>query len=379
MKTTRWARELSRLEAGHRPDKSGWSEIVREAPDHVLREAADRVRQSKHRGGRVGYIVDRNVNYTNACSAECTFCAFHRREGSEDVYVLSFDDIFRKVDETIRAGGSGILFQGGLNPRIPLSWHLELLSKLKSTFKAYLHCYSPPEIWHLSQISGTSPREVLARLRDAGLDSMPGGGAEILVESVRARRTRKCTVPQWIAVTKEAHRLDIVTTATMVLGLGESWSDRLDHLEEIRRIQAETAGIAAFIPWTFQAGNTILGQEIRQPIGETEYLRWLATSRLYLDNVPHVQVSRVTQGLAVASQGLTWGANDIGSVMMEENVVRAAGAHHDITEPSLIRAIQEAGFVPCTRNGGFVPLVDYEKGLLVSPSTLPAGPRPVIG
>jgi cyclic dehypoxanthinyl futalosine synthase len=375
----RWEETLADLESGRRPDAGGWLALADGAPDEALRAAADRRRAALHPDGRVGYVLDRNINYTNVCSAVCTFCAFYRRPGSADGYVLLFERIFRKVEEALELGASGVLMQGGLHPDLPLSWYEGLLFELKSRYSIYLHCFSPPEIWHLARVAGVPLARVLERLREAGLDSIPGGGAEILVDEIRTRRATKCTGPQWIETCEVAHRLGIPTTATMMFGIGETDRQRIEHLEMLRGLQERTGGILAFIPWTFQPDNTALGRTIPERVPPAVYLRWLALCRLYLDNVANIQVSWLTQGLAAGRRGLRWGANDIGSVMIEENVITPAGAHHRAVEADLVGAIREAGFSPVKRNAGYVRLEDEDRGgLLVPRSSLPAGPRPVM-
>ena len=369
---------LADLEAGTRPDLDGWLTVIREAPGDALRDAADRLRRRLHPDGVVGYVLDRNINYTNVCTAVCTFCAFYRRPGSPEGWTLSYDDIYKKVEEAITLGASGILMQGGLHPSLPLEWYEELLTNLKSRFGIYLHCFSPPEIWALADLTKLEVKQVLTRLRAAGLDSIPGGGAEILVDEFRRRRATKCTGVQWIDTSETAHRLGIPTTATMMFGMGETDADRVMHLEMLRALQERTHGFISFIPWTFQPDNTALGRQIPTRIPGAEYLRWLALSRLYLDNVPNVQVSWLTQGLVVGSDGLRWGANDIGSIMIEENVITPAGANHRAQEHDLVTAIRTAGFAPVKRNAGYMRLEDAEHRLLVPASTLPAGPRPVL-
>jgi cyclic dehypoxanthinyl futalosine synthase len=376
MQTPTWSPIINGLAAGERPDANGWLTLVNEAPDDVLRLAADQLRKKLHPGGTVGYVLDRNINYTNVCAAVCTFCAFYRRPGSPEGYVLSFDDIFRKVEEALHLGASGVLMQGGLHPDLPLEWYEDLLRQLKARYNIYLHCFSPPEIWYLGEITKLGVREVLRRLRAAGLDSIPGGGAEILVDEIRARRATKCTGVQWIETCEVAHQLGIPTTATMMFGIGETELQRIQHLEMIRNLQQRTGGIISFIPWTFQPDNTALGRQITERIPVRTYLRWLALCRLYLDNVANVQVSWLTQGLTAGGDGLHWGANDIGSIMIEENVITPAGARHRAGEHELVGAIRKAGFSPVKRNAGYVVLEDTESRPLVRPDTLPAGPRP---
>ena len=313
--------------------------------------AADSVRRRLHPEGVVTYIIDRNINYTNFCTEYCTFCAFYRPLGHPEGYVLPKETIFEKIQETIELGGTGILMQGGLHPELKIEWYQDLLSSIKKRFRIWLHCFSSPEIQNIARVSGLSVRETIARLRDAGLDSIPGGGAEILDDAVRQRISRlKCTAAEWVEVHREAHRLGMQTTATMMFGCGETIAQRVAHLEIVRRLQEETGGFTAFIPWTFQRENTSLGRSVKDEATAVEYLKTLAVSRCYLDNIPNVQSSWVTQGLKTCQIGLRFGANDVGSIMIEENVVAAAGAHHRASEEELRRMIRDAGFTPRQRD-----------------------------
>ncbi len=330
-----------------------WVQIAERAPSADLFEMADRFRKARHPDGIVTYVVDRNINYTNVCLSGCAFCAFYCRPDSAQGYLLTREEVCHKVEETLERGGSGILLQGGLNPAIPRDYFEGLLRHLKSRYPIYLHCFSPPEIQFYSRLYGFTPEEYLARLRDAGLDSIPGGGAEILDDTVRTRLSQKGSAGEWLAVMRTAHRLGLRSTATMVIGLGEGTAQRLAHLERLRDLQAETAGFLSFIPWTFQPRNTALETRIPEAVQGEPYLRWLAVGRLYLDNFEHVQVSRLTQGMETARRGLRCGADDLGSVMMEENVVAAAGAGHHADEEALRQAILQEGFTPWPRNAGY--------------------------
>lgn len=314
--------------------------------------AADAVRRKWHPEGVVSYIIDRNINYTNFCTEYCSFCAFYRPMGHAEGYVLDTDTICRKIQETIDLGGTGVLMQGGLNPELKIEWYENLLRAIKQRFpKIWLHCFSAPEIWCIAEASGLTVRDTIARLRDAGLDSIPGGGAEILHDDVRRRISRlKCTADEWVEVHVTAHRLGLNTTATMMFGCGETIEQRVHHLEVIRRIQEETGGFTAFIPWSFQRENTSLGRFVKEEATGVEYLKTLAISRLYLENIPNIQSSWVTQGLKVCQVGLRFGGNDVGSIMIEENVVSAAGARHRATEEELRRIIRDAGFTPRQRD-----------------------------
>jgi cyclic dehypoxanthinyl futalosine synthase len=338
--------------------------------DATLRELADARRAELHPGGAVTYVIDRNINYTNVCTSICNFCAFYRSPGEAGGYLQTYEEIYRKVEETLALGGSGILLQGGLHPDLPLEWYTELLRQLKRRFPIHLHCFSPTEIHGLCEITGLEAREVLAALKEAGLDSLPGGGGEILVDEVRRKRRSKVSSGEWLAVMEVAHELAIPTTATMMFGHGERLAHRLEHLEKIRALQERSlarglSGFVSFIPWNFQPDNTPLGKVYPERAGAAEYLRWLAVARLYLDNIQNLQVSWLTQGLEVGREGLHWGANDLGSTMIEENVIRPAGAHHEATAEVLRRVIREAGFVPLERNAAY--------RLLEKPEARPSG------
>jgi cyclic dehypoxanthinyl futalosine synthase len=312
---------------------------------------ADEVRQKWHPEGIVTYIIDRNINYTNFCTEYCTFCAFYRPMGHAEGYILSEQTIFDKIQETLDLGGTGVLMQGGLNPDLKIEWYEDLFRAIKRRFPIHLHCLSAPEVTNIAQISGLSLRDSIARLRDAGLDSIPGGGAEILDDAVRHRISRlKCSVQEWVDVHRTAHQLGMRTTATMMFGCGETFEQRVNHLELVRNLQEETGGFTAFIPWPFQRENTSLGRFIKEEATAVEYLQMLAISRIYLDNIEHIQSSWVTPGLKTCQLGLRFGGNDVGSIMIEENVVSAAGTHHRATEEELRRLIRDAGFIPKQRD-----------------------------
>ena len=313
--------------------------------------AADAVRRRHHPEGVATYIIDRNINYTNFCTEYCTFCAFYRPPGHAEGYVLAQETVWEKIRETIELGGTGVLMQGGLHPDLKIEWYEDLLRSIKERFQIHLHCFSSPEILNIAEVSGLSLGDTIARLRDAGLDSIPGGGAEILDDEVRRRVSRlKCTTSEWLEVHRVAHSLGMRTTATMMFGCGETIEHRLNHLDCIRRLQEETGGFTAFIPWTFQKENTSLGRSVREEATAVEYLKMLGIARLYLDNVVNIQSSWVTQGLKTCQIGLRFGANDVGSTMIEENVVSAAGAHHTAAEEDLRHLIRDAGFVPKQRD-----------------------------
>lgn len=314
--------------------------------------AADAMRRKLHPEGIVTYIIDRNINYTNFCTEYCSFCAFYRPMGHKEGYVLPIETILQKIQETVDLGGTGVLMQGGLNPDLKIEWYEEMLRAIKARFpEVWLHCFSAPEITCIAEVSALSLRDTIARLRDAGLDSIPGGGAEILHDDVRQRISRlKCGVDEWIAVHRTAHELGMRTTATMMFGCGETIEQRVHHLELVRRLQEETGGFTAFIPWSFQRENTSLGRFVKEEATGVEYLKTLAISRIYLENILNVQSSWVTQGLKTCQVGLKFGGNDVGSIMIEENVVSAAGARNKASEEELRRIIRGAGFVPKQRD-----------------------------
>jgi cyclic dehypoxanthinyl futalosine synthase len=324
--------------------------LYQRAPTHVLGRLADRIRLRKHPDRTVTYIIDRNVNYTNVCVAKCNFCAFYRDVGSSEGYVLGFEEIFKKIDETIEVGGVQLLLQGGHNPDLPLTWYEDLFRAIKDRYPEFkLHALSPPEVIHLSRLSQLSVGEVIDRLIAAGLDSIPGGGAEILVD--RVRRLLHCygkaTSDEWLEVMYHAHKRGLRTTATMMYGTVETLEERVEHMMRLRDLQDETGGFTAFITWSFQPQHTELGGIEATGI---DYLRTLALARIVLDNFDNLQASWVTQGGKVGQLSLAYGANDMGSVMIEENVVRAAGAAYCMDEIEIVRNVEDAGFVPKRRN-----------------------------
>src|ERR1700677_2639278 len=312
---------------------------------------ADAVRRKWHPEGIVSYIIDRNINYTNFCTEYCSFCAFYRPLGHAEGYILPKETIYAKIQETLDLGGTGLLMQGGLHPDLKIEWYEDLFRSIKERFRIHLHCLSAPEVTNIAEVSGLSLRDTIQRLRDSGLDSIPGGGAEVLDDAVRHRISRlKCSVQDWVDVHRTAHQLGMRTTATMMFGVGETFEHRVNHFEQVRRLQEETGGFTAFIPWSFQPGNTALGGRGWDEATSVEYLKVLAIARLYLDNIENVQASWVTQGLKVLELGLHFGGNDVGSVMLEENVVRAAGTSNCTTEEELRRIIRDAGFRPVQRD-----------------------------
>ena len=313
--------------------------------------AAHEIRMRKNPTEIVTYIIDRNINYTNVCNVVCTFCAFYRRPGKPDTYVHSFEEICKRIDETIALGGTGVLMQGGLHPDFGIEWYEDLLSRLHVLYPDFqLHCFSPPEIHNIHLISGLNYETILRRLKAAGLYSMPGGGGEILDDEVRRRVSTKCTTQEWLDVMRAVHKVGLRSTATMMFGIGDKIEHRVRHLQRIRDLQDETGGFTAFIPWTFQRENTALGRKITEEPTGIDYLKMLAVSRLFLDNVQHIQASWLTQGLRLGQTALRFGADDMGSIMIEENVVSAAGANEHANEKELRYQIREAGFIPQQRD-----------------------------
>ncbi len=313
--------------------------------------AAHEIRNQKNPIDTVTYIIDRNINYTNVCNVVCTFCAFYRRPGKPDTYVHSIEEICKRIDETIELGGTGVLMQGGLHPDFNIEWYEELLSTLHAKYPNFqLHCFSPPEIHNISLISKLDYVTIMQRLKDAGLNSMPGGGGEILDDDVRKRVSTKCTSAEWLDVMRAVHEVELRSTATMMFGIGDGVSHRVAHLQKIRDLQDKTGGFTAFIPWTFQRENTALGKKITEEPTGIDYLKMLSVSRLFLDNIDHIQSSWLTQGLRLGQSALRFGADDMGSIMIEENVVSAAGADTQANEKELRYQIREAGFKPRQRD-----------------------------
>ena len=336
------------------PDE--WLRVINETATADLQRLADDLRQQLHPDNVVTYVVDRNINYSNVCFSVCNFCAFYRKPGDKDGYVLSYDEIYRKVEEMIEIGGSGVLMQGGLNPDLPMDYYTGLLRELKARYGIHLHCFSPTEIYGMSKTFGMTYEQVLRELKDAGLDSIPGGGGEILVDEIRRKRRTECNSQEWLDAMEAAHNVGLPTTATMMIGYGETVEQRIQHLEKLYQLQARTGGFVSFIPWTFQPDNTPIGKIIPARMPGEEYLRWLALARLYLHNIKNVQVSWLTVGLADGRRGLHFGANDIGSTMIEENVISKAGANHKATEEMLVNVILEEGFTPVKRKADYTRL-----------------------
>ena len=334
--------------------------------------AADAIRRRIHPEGVVSYIIDRNINYTNFCTEYCTFCAFYRPlkgPAAKEGYILEFDTIYDKIRETIELGGTGVLMQGGLHPDFGIEWYEDLLSSLRAKYPGFqLHCFSPPEIHNIHLISGLDYETIMQRLKDAGLYSLPGGGAEILDDEVRKRVATKCTTQEWLDVMRAVHKVGLRSSATMMFGIGDATEHRVRHLERIRDLQDETGGFFAFIPWTFQRENTALGRKIKEEPTGMDYLKMLSVSRLFMDNIDNIQSSWLTQGLRLGQIALRFGANDMGSIMIEENVVSAAGAHNRATEETLRYLIKEAGFIPQQRDILYEHITAEQRAAMATPT-----------
>jgi cyclic dehypoxanthinyl futalosine synthase len=342
-----------------------------DCPDlHALGRAADAVCRRRHPEPYRTYNIDRNINYTNICAAVCDFCAFYRKSTDRDAYVLPREEIYRKIEETIALGGDQTLLQGGMHPTLKLEWYEDLLRDLKSRYPHFnLHAFSPPELWHFHKINKIPLREVLRRLKEAGMGSLPGGGGEILADRVRHAMTiNKCLTEEWLEVQRVWHELGGRSTCTMMFGHIETLPERIETLERLRALQDETGGFTAFICWTFQPEHTEMTHI--PPRGAYEYLKTQAIARLYLDNIPNIQSSWVTQGLKVGQLALYFGANDMGSLMIEENVVASAGTVHYLTLEQIKQSIREAGYIPRQRNI-FYDYIDPQPTPPHEPQTLP--------
>ena len=339
---------------GERISDEEYRFLEQEAELHQLGFLANSIRKRLHPEPVVSYVIDRNINYTDICVSACKFCAFFKAPEDEGGQLLSFDELIAKIKETQALGGTQILLQGGLHPDKPLEYYEDMLRTMKQT-GIHIHGFSPPEIYHFSLLSGLPTEQVLKRLIDAGLDSIPGGGAEILTNRVREELApKKCNADQWIQVMEEAHNLGLRTTATMMFGHIETADERLEHLRRLRTLQDTTGGFTAFIPWSFQPDNTPLSAARKiEKVSSFTYLRMLALSRIYLDNFANVQASWVTQGPKIAQLSLFFGANDFGSTMIEENVVAAAGVKFRLSEKEIRHLVTDAGFIPQQR------LMDY--------------------
>ena len=345
----------------------------------ALGRAADEVTRRLHPENYRTYNIDRNINYTNVCTAVCDFCAFYRTPKSAEGYVLDRSELLQKVQETVELGGDQILMQGGLHPEFKLEWYEELLHDIKNRCpQINIHGFSPPEIYHFTKVSKLPLRAVLQRLKAAGLGSLPGGGAEILVDRVRHAMTRgKVLTDDWLEVNRVWHELGGRSTATMMFGHIETLAERIEHLERLRQLQDKTGGFTAYICWSFQPDNTDMSHI--SPAGAFEYLKTNAVSRLYLDNFANLQSSWVTQGLKIGQLALLYGANDMGSLMIEENVVAEAGTVHFLTLEQIRGAIAELGYIPRQRNVHY-QLIDESVGLAAAEhsTTNPLPALPVI-
>ena len=337
-------------------ENEGEALLLAQDPIALGREA-DAVRRTRY-GNRTTFIVDRNINYTNICRNECSFCAFYRRLNAADAYLLSYEEILEKACETVEAGGTQLMIQGGLHPELGLSYYEEMLRLLKREFPMLtIHSFTATEILYFAEKAGLSVEETLKRLQAAGLDSLPGGGAEILVDRIRKRiAPKKIMTDDWLRIMKTAHTIGMESTATMVIGFGETMADRIEHMEKVRRLQDETGGFRAFITWTFQPGHTELGGE---KTSSWDYLTTLALTRLYLDNIAHIQGSWVTQGERIGQLTLGFGADDLGSIMLEENVVKAAGTRYEMSIQKMVRLIQGAGREAAQRDTEYRVLRKY--------------------
>jgi cyclic dehypoxanthinyl futalosine synthase len=342
-------------------DKAAHGERITDAEAVTLLEskqlvpigrAADDLRARRTDPDRITFIIDRNLNYTNVCVTDCDFCAFYRRPGDRaEGYLLPKPVIFKKIEETLAIGGTGVLMQGGHHPDLGIDYYEDLFCSIKSRYPIHLHALSPPEIEHIARRSKLTVWDTLSRLRDAGLDSIPGGGGEVLVDRVRKIiAPKKTTTKAWLDVMRHAHRLGMSTTATMMYGHVETLAERVEHMRRIRELQDETRGFRAFISWTFQPQGTRLAAKVSHYPTSFEYLLTQAVSRIYLDNVDHIQSSWVTQGMKVGQVALEFGADDLGSVMIEENVVSAAGTTHRASTDDFVRTIKALGKIPVQRD-----------------------------
>jgi cyclic dehypoxanthinyl futalosine synthase len=356
----RVAEILEKAAAGERIGDEEALELLRSRDLVAVGRTANQVRNRMHDPEQVTFIIDRNLNYTNVCVTDCEFCAFYRRPGDvREGYLLPKAVIFKKIEETLALGGTGVLMQGGHHPDLGVEYYEDLFASIKARYPIHLHALSPSEILHAARRSRLTVPQTLTRLRDAGLDSIPGGGAEILVDRVRKRISpKKITTAEWLGVMREAHRLGISTTATMMYGHVETLAERVEHLRRIRELQDETGGFRAFFSWTFQDDGNRLGSLVppeRRPTS-FDYLLTQAVSRIYLDNVPHIGSSWVTQGKKVGQVALAFGADDLGSVMIEENVVSAAGTTHRTTAEELVHLIRSLGKTAVQRDTLYRPV-----------------------
>ena len=357
---------LDSVTEGHRLKRADAIQLLESDSLASIGKAANAVTTKLHPEQYRTYNIDRNINYTNICSAVCDFCAFYRGPKDPEGYVLDRKILLKKIEETVAIGGDQILLQGGMHPTLPLEWYEDLLRDIKLQYpEVNVHGFSPPEIFHLTKVTKLPLLEILERLAAAGLGSLPGGGGEILVDRVRAAMTRgKVMTDDWLDVHRKWHSLGGRSTATMMFGHIETLSERIEHLDRLRELQDETGGFTAFICWSFQPDNTEMSHI--PPSGAFEYLKTQAVARLYLDNIPNIQSSWVTQGRDIGQLALLFGANDMGSLMLEENVVSAAGTVHHLTLEQMRSAISELGWEPRRRNV-FYELVDDKSDLVLEP------------
>jgi cyclic dehypoxanthinyl futalosine synthase len=352
---------LDRALAGERIDDDDAAVLLSSRDLVAIGRAAHELRNRKSPPGVVTFVVDRNLNYSNVCYTDCSFCAFYRRPGdTREGYVLPRAVIFKKIEETLALDGTALLMQGGHNPDLGIDWYEDLFREIKARYPIHLHALSPSEVQHIARRSRLSTSETLSRLRDAGLDSLPGGGAEILVDRVRKIISpTKTTSDEWLAIMRAAHRLGMSTTATMMWGHVETLEERIEHLRRIRDLQDEMHGFRAFISWTYQPDNTRLAKDVHWHPTSFDYLLMQAVSRIYLDNVDHIQSSWVTQGTKIGQVALGFGADDMGSIMIEENVVSAAGTTYRATSEDFVHLIRNAGFRPQQRDTLYRTVQDY--------------------
>jgi cyclic dehypoxanthinyl futalosine synthase len=345
---------LDRALGGERISDTDAVALLRSRDLVAVGRVAHELRNRKVDPGRITFIVDRNLNYTNICVTDCDFCAFYRSPGDRrEGYLLPKPVIYKKIEETLAIGGTGVLMQGGHHPDLGIEYYEDLFSSIKQRYPIHLHALSPPEIQHIARRSRLTVWQTLSRLRDAGLDSVPGGGGEILVDRVREIiAPKKTKSDEWLDVMRHAHRLGMSTTATMMYGHVETLEERVEHMRRIREVQDETRGFRAFISWTFQRDGNRLDAQVRDEDMPTsfDYLLTQAVSRIYLDNVDHIQSSWVTQGMKIGQVALEFGADDMGSVMMEENVVSAAGTTHRTSTDELVHLIRSLGKIPVQRD-----------------------------
>ncbi len=355
------AQVLDRALAGERITDGEAAVLLRSRELVRIGDAAHEIRNRKNPPGVVTFVVDRNLNYSNVCYTDCAFCAFYRRPGdTREGYTLPRSVIFKKIEETLEQDGTAVLMQGGHNPDLDMDWYESLFRDIKARYPIHLHALSPSEIQHIARRSRLSVSETLSRLRDAGLDSLPGGGAEILVDRVRkVISPKKTTSDEWLSIMRAAHRLGMSTTATMMWGHVETLEERVEHLRRIRELQDEMHGFRAFISWTYQPDHTALAAQVDWHPTSFDYLLMQAVSRIYLDNVDHIQSSWVTQGTKIGQVALFFGADDMGSIMMEENVVSAAGTTHRATTEDFLHLIRNAGFRPQQRDTLYRTVRDY--------------------